>query len=49
MDQRTVTFYRWSDMPREKVTDMLDRRLITGDRMILSHVYLKGAVCQALT
>src|SRR4029078_1595874 len=45
MEQRSVTFYRWSDMPREKVTDMLDRRCITADRMMLSHVYLKkGAI-----
>ena len=28
-------------MPKEQVSDMLDRRLITGDRMMLSHVYLK--------
>jgi unsaturated pyranuronate lyase len=28
-------------MPREKVSDTLDRRLITGDRMMLAHVYLK--------
>jgi len=41
MAERTATFYRWEDMPREKVTDMLDRRLITGDRMMLAHVYLK--------
>jgi quercetin dioxygenase-like cupin family protein len=37
----TATHYRWDDMPKEKVTDMLDRRLITGDRMMLAHVYLK--------
>ena len=36
-----VTFYRWEDMPKEKVNDLLDRRLITGDRMMLAHVYLK--------
>ncbi len=36
-----VTFFRWGDMPKERVTDMLDRRLITGDRMMLAHVYLK--------
>ena len=41
MSERTVTFYRWNDMPIEKVTDQLDRRLITGDRMMLAHVYLK--------
>jgi quercetin dioxygenase-like cupin family protein len=28
-------------MEREKVTSLLDRRLITGDRMMLAHVYLK--------
>ena len=39
--QRSVTWYRWEEMPREKVSPMLDRRLITGDRMMLAHVYLK--------
>ena len=34
-------WYRWNDMPKEKVNDLLDRRLITGDRMMLAHVYLK--------
>jgi quercetin dioxygenase-like cupin family protein len=28
-------------MPKERVTDMLDRRLVTGERMMLAHVYLK--------
>jgi len=41
MTTRTVTFYRWDEMPRENVSAMLDRRLITGDRMMLAHVYLK--------
>jgi quercetin dioxygenase-like cupin family protein len=36
-----VTHYRWEELPRERVTDLLDRRLITGDRMMLAHVYLK--------
>jgi quercetin dioxygenase-like cupin family protein len=36
-----VRFYRVDDVPREKVTDMLDRRLITGERSMLAHVYLK--------
>lgn len=39
--QSAVRFYRWDDIPREQVTDMLDRRLITGDSMMLAHVYLK--------
>jgi len=43
--QQTVKWYRWDDMPKESVTEMLDRRLITGDRMMLAHVYLKkGAI-----
>jgi quercetin dioxygenase-like cupin family protein len=36
-----VTHYRWDDMPREKVSPMLERRLITGERTMLAHVYLK--------
>jgi unsaturated pyranuronate lyase len=35
------TFYRWESMRKERVSDMLERRLITGDRMMLAHVYLK--------
>jgi quercetin dioxygenase-like cupin family protein len=41
MSERNVTFYRWDDMPKEKVSETLHRRLITGDRMMISHVYLK--------
>jgi quercetin dioxygenase-like cupin family protein len=28
-------------MPKETVSPLLDRRLITGDRMMIAHVYLK--------
>ncbi len=35
------TFYRWDSMRKERVSDMLERRLITGERMMLAHVYLK--------
>jgi quercetin dioxygenase-like cupin family protein len=41
MSERSVSFYRWDDMPKEAVSGLLDRRLITGDRMMLAHVYLK--------
>ena len=45
MSQQSVTFYRWEDMPKEKVSDVLDRRLITGESIMLTHVYLKkGAI-----
>jgi quercetin dioxygenase-like cupin family protein len=45
MPQVSVRHYRWEDMPRERVTDSLERRLITADRMMLAHVYLeKGCI-----
>ena len=40
-----VRFFRWADMPKESVTGQIARRLVTGDRMMLAHVYLdKGAI-----
>ena len=39
--ERSVTWYSWDQMPKETVSPMLDRRLITGDRMMIAHVYLK--------
>ena len=36
-----VSFFRWDSMRKERVSDMLERRLITGERMMLAHVYLK--------
>ncbi len=41
MEQQKVTWHRWDDMPKERVTDLLERRLITGDRMMLAHVYMQ--------
>jgi len=37
----SVTHYTWEQMPKEHVSPMLDRRLITGERLMLAHVYLK--------
>jgi quercetin dioxygenase-like cupin family protein len=43
--QTGVRFYRWDDMPKERVTDQISRRLVTGERMMLAHVYLqKGSL-----
>jgi quercetin dioxygenase-like cupin family protein len=43
--ESTVRFFRWSDMPKERVTDQISRRLVTCERMMLAHVYLdKGAI-----
>jgi quercetin dioxygenase-like cupin family protein len=37
--------YRWEDLPREQLNPQIGRRLITGDRMMIAHVYLaKGAL-----
>jgi quercetin dioxygenase-like cupin family protein len=37
----SVVFHRWDDVPLETVTPMLDRKLITGERMMLAQVFLK--------
>jgi len=36
-----VTHYRLEEMPKERVSDQFERRLITGERIMLAHVYLK--------
>lgn len=38
--ESAVRHVRWDDLPKEQVTDTLSRRLITGERMMLAHVYL---------
>jgi len=41
----SVRTFRWDEMEKESVTDGIERRIITGERMMLTHVYLKrGAV-----
>jgi quercetin dioxygenase-like cupin family protein len=41
----TVTHYRWDALPREELSPLIGRRLITGGQMMLAHVYLKkGAI-----
>jgi quercetin dioxygenase-like cupin family protein len=45
MNTPRVLFRRWADIPLETVTDQISRKLITGQQMMLAHVYLKkGAV-----
>ena len=41
MPQTDVRHFRWTDIPEERVTDVISRKLITGDGMMLAHVYLK--------
>lgn len=40
-DASTVRHVIWSDLPEERVTDLISRRLITGKDMMIAHVYLK--------
>lgn len=41
----SVTVYKWDDMPKERVTDVIHRRVVTGERAMIAHVYLdKGAI-----
>ena len=46
MEQRArVRTFRWDEMEKEHVVEGIDRRIINGDQMMLTHVYLKkGAV-----
>ena len=45
MTNRKVQRFKWDDMPKEKLNDLIDRRIITGEKVMLTHVYLKkGAV-----
>jgi quercetin dioxygenase-like cupin family protein len=43
-----VTTYRWDDLPEEPLNPLLSRKIITGERAMLAHVYLKkGCVVPA--
>jgi len=46
--ERNVTKFRWDDIPEEPLNPLLSRKLITGDRIMMSHVILKkGSVVPA--
>jgi quercetin dioxygenase-like cupin family protein len=45
MSDTGVRHEKWEDIPLETVKENITRRLFTGDRMMLAHVYLdKGAI-----
>lgn len=45
MTDKKVQRIKWEEMPKEKLNDRIDRRMITGEKVMLTHVYLKkGAV-----
>lgn len=37
-----VRRYRWDDMPAEQLKPGLSRKLVTGERMMIAHVYFKS-------
>ena len=43
VDVRTlaVRLHRWDEIALEKVTEMLSRKIVTGEREMLSQIYLK--------
>ena len=44
-EQAGVRLFRWEEMEKEKVTDDIHRRIVSGERAMVAHIYLdKGAV-----
>ena len=41
MSTQTVRLHRWDEIALEKVTEMLSRKIVTGEREMLAQVYLK--------
>ena len=36
----SARLFRWNDIPKEKLNERLARRMVTGERIMLAHVYL---------
>jgi quercetin dioxygenase-like cupin family protein len=48
MTTETVTLSRWDEIEREKVTEMISRKIVTGAKEMLAQIYLKkGAIVPA--
>jgi quercetin dioxygenase-like cupin family protein len=41
MSSQTVRLHRWDEIALEKVTEMLSRKVVTGEREMLAQIYLK--------
>ena len=41
MSTATVRLHRWDEIALEKVTEMLSRKIVTGEREMLAQVYVK--------
>src|ERR671918_2145616 len=42
MTSRPVRLYRWDEIALEKVTEMISRKIITGEREMVTQIYLKA-------
>ena len=41
MSTPTVRLHRWDELALEKVTEMISRKVVTGEREMLAQIYLK--------
>jgi quercetin dioxygenase-like cupin family protein len=41
IDAAAAKYYRWEEIPAEPLKGTITRRLISSDRMMIAHVYLK--------
>ncbi len=41
MAPSSARLHRWDEIALEKVTEMISRKIVAGDRLMLAHVYLK--------
>src|SRR5579864_600941 len=41
MDRPVVRLHRWDEIALDKVTEMLSRKIVAGEREMLAQVYLK--------
>ena len=45
MTKARISQYRWDDIASEKVTEMISRKVVTGEREMLAQIWLKkGAI-----
>ncbi len=45
MSDLRASLYRWDELPREEVTPLIARRMITGERMMVAQLSLEeGAI-----
>jgi quercetin dioxygenase-like cupin family protein len=42
MSATVVRLHRWDEIALEKVTEMLSRKIVTGERLMISQIYLKS-------